>query len=46
LQQSRDIVIKTVHAHELSPVPTPMFNDEGQMKSEEEAAGDCGAAFG
>ncbi|XP_078661436.1 uncharacterized protein LOC144905583 [Branchiostoma floridae x Branchiostoma belcheri] len=32
LQQSRDIDIKSVLAHELSPVPTSMFDDEGNMR--------------
>jgi len=32
LQQSRDIDIKTVLAHELSLVPTSMFDDEGKMR--------------
>ena len=32
LQQCRDIDIKTVLAHELSPVPTSMFDDEGKMR--------------
>lgn len=32
LQQSRNIDIKAVLAHELSPVPTTMFDDESKMR--------------
>ena len=32
LQQCRDIDIKTVLVHELSPVPTSMFDDEAKMR--------------
>jgi len=31
-QQTRDIDIKTVLTHELSPVPTSMFDDEDKMR--------------